>query len=59
MLYADCIILIDKARIGVSAKLEVWRQTLEFKGVQIEQDQTRYLVCNFSDLTRGKYGSEA
>ena len=31
MLFAD-IVLVDKTRAGVNAKLELWRQTLESRG---------------------------
>ena len=29
MLFADDIVLVDEMRVGVNAKLELWRQTLE------------------------------
>ena len=32
---ADNIVLVDEIRIGVNAKLEIWRDTLEFKGFQL------------------------
>ena len=31
MLFADDIVLIDKMRAGVNAKLEVWKQTLNLE----------------------------
>ncbi|KAI0528966.1 hypothetical protein KFK09_001510 [Dendrobium nobile] len=31
MLFADDILLVDKAREGVEGKLKLWRSTLEFK----------------------------
>ncbi|XP_070056313.1 uncharacterized protein [Nicotiana tomentosiformis] len=37
------IVLIDETRDGVNTQLEVWRQTLESKGFQVEQDQDRIL----------------
>ena len=43
MLFADEIVLIDETRNGVNAKLEVWRQTLETKGLQLSRTKTEYL----------------
>ena len=37
MLFADDIVLVDETRYGVSARLEVWRQTLESKGFRLRQ----------------------
>jgi hypothetical protein len=31
MLFVDDVVLIDESRIGVDQKLELWRQTLELK----------------------------
>lgn len=41
MLFADDIVLIEETCGGVNSRLEVWRQTLESKRVQVEQDQDR------------------
>ncbi|RCU37768.1 hypothetical protein DVA76_17955, partial [Acinetobacter baumannii] len=35
MLFADDIILIDKTRVGVNRKFELWRESLESKGFKI------------------------
>ncbi|XP_070013810.1 uncharacterized protein [Nicotiana sylvestris] len=51
MLFADDIVLIDETRSGVNARLEVWRQTLEFKGFKLSRTTTEYLECKFSDKT--------
>ncbi|XP_059282471.1 uncharacterized protein LOC132036212 [Lycium ferocissimum] len=50
MLFEDNIVLIDETRSGVSAKLEVWRQTLESKGFKLSRTKTEYLECRFSDI---------
>nr|XP_009802177.1 PREDICTED: uncharacterized protein LOC104247782 [Nicotiana sylvestris] len=49
MLFADDIVLIDKTRGGINARLEVWRQTLESKGFKLSRSKTEYLECKFSD----------
>nr|XP_009631961.1 uncharacterized protein LOC104121628 [Nicotiana tomentosiformis] len=49
MLFADDIILLDETRGGVNARLEVWRQTLEFKGFKLSMLKTEYLEYKFSD----------
>jgi len=36
MLFADDIVLVDKTRAGVNAKLDLWRQTLESRGFKIK-----------------------
>ncbi|XP_016476031.1 uncharacterized protein LOC107797642 [Nicotiana tabacum] len=51
MLFADNIVLIDETRNGVNARLEVWRQTLEYKGFKLSRTKTKYLECKFSDGT--------
>ncbi|XP_070042688.1 secreted RxLR effector protein 78-like [Nicotiana tomentosiformis] len=40
MLFADDIVLIDETRDSVSAKLKVWRQTLESKGFKLSKTKT-------------------
>ena len=45
MLFADDIILVDKTRVGVNAKLELWRQTLESR---LSRVKTEYMECKFS-----------
>ena len=32
MLFADDVVLVDKSQAKVNVKLELWRQTLEYKG---------------------------
>ncbi|KAF3623829.1 putative Ufm1-specific protease [Capsicum annuum] len=50
MLFADDVVLIDKTRVCVNDKLEVWRQTLESKGFRLSRSKTEYLEYNFNDL---------
>ncbi|KAH0455515.1 hypothetical protein IEQ34_015547 [Dendrobium chrysotoxum] len=49
MLFADDILLVDKTREGVEAKLELWRSTLESKGFRLSRSKTEYMECNFSN----------
>ncbi|XP_060195173.1 uncharacterized protein LOC132624406 [Lycium barbarum] len=51
-LFADDIMLIDKSRSGVNVKQEVWRQTLESKGLKLSRTKTEYLECKFSDVSQ-------
>ena len=48
MLFTDDIVLVDKSRDGVNAKLERWREALESKGFRISRTKMEYIVCNFS-----------
>lgn len=50
MLFVDDTVLIDEMRNGVNTKLEVWRQTLETKGLQLSRTKTEYVKCKFSDV---------
>jgi hypothetical protein len=50
MLFADDVVLIDETRVGVNRKLELWRQTLESKGLGISRANTEYLRCDFSGV---------
>ncbi|KAG5620749.1 hypothetical protein H5410_005967 [Solanum commersonii] len=43
MLFADDILLIDETRDRVNARLEMWRQVLEFKGFRLSRTKTEYL----------------
>ena len=52
MLFADDIVLIDETRAGVSAKLKLWRNTLESKGFTLSRSKTEYTKCEFV-TTRG------
>ncbi|XP_070017321.1 uncharacterized protein [Nicotiana sylvestris] len=44
-------LLIDKTRRWVSARQEVWRQTLESKAFKLRRNKTEHLECKFSDMT--------
>ena len=48
MLFVDDIVLVDKTRAGVNAKLEFWRQTLESRGFSLRRAKTEYMECKFS-----------
>ena len=43
-----------KLDVGVDAKLEIWRDVLEFKGLMLSRSKTWYMECKFS-LRRNRY----
>ena len=46
--FADDVVLVDDSRTGVNGKLELWRQSLESKGVRLSRTKTEYMMCGFS-----------
>ncbi|KAM1714241.1 hypothetical protein ACFX12_024872 [Malus domestica] len=48
MNYRDDIVLIDETREGVNAKLNLWREVLESKGLRLSRSKTEYMECKFS-----------
>ncbi|KAL6572440.1 hypothetical protein OROMI_013398 [Orobanche minor] len=49
MMFADDIVSIDKTKVGVQQKLELWRDTLEARGFRLSRSKTEYMECRFSD----------
>ena len=47
MLFADDVVLVDERRAEVNRKLELWRQTLDFKDFRLSKTKTEYMRCNF------------
>ena len=47
MLFVDDIILVDESEDRANAKLERWRETLEFKSFKISHSKKEYMDCNF------------
>nr|XP_009587807.1 uncharacterized protein LOC104085473 [Nicotiana tomentosiformis] len=41
-----------QTRGGVNERLEIWRQTLEYKGFKLRRTKTKYLECKFNDITQ-------
>ena len=39
---------VDETRVGVNAKLELWRQTLESRDFKLNKTKTEYIECKFS-----------
>ena len=39
-LNVEFVVLIDRSQMGVSSNLELWRQTLESKGVRLSKIKT-------------------
>ncbi|TQD83397.1 hypothetical protein C1H46_031042 [Malus baccata] len=48
MFFADDIVLIDETQEGVNAKLNLWREVLESKGLRLSRSKTEYMECKFS-----------
>ena len=48
MLFADDIVLLAESKKEINSKLEIWRQTLELKGLRLSRSKTEYMHCNFS-----------
>ena len=48
MLFADDIVLVAETKVEVNAKLELWREALESKGLKISGNKIEYIKCNFS-----------
>ena len=48
MLFVDDMVLVDDSRARVNRKLELWRQTLEFKGFSLNRPKTEYMTGSFS-----------
>ena len=40
MLFADDIVLVVETKVEVNAKLELWREALESKGLKISRNKT-------------------
>ena len=47
-LFADDLVLADETRSEVSAKLEIWQGTPEFKGFWLSTTKIEYMECKFS-----------
>ncbi|KAB2607014.1 hypothetical protein D8674_006731 [Pyrus ussuriensis x Pyrus communis] len=48
MFFADDIVLIDETQERVNAKLNLWREVLESKGLRLSRSKTKYMECKFS-----------
>ena len=48
MLFAGDIVLVDERKVGVNAKLELWKQTLESRGCRLSRAKTEYMEYKFS-----------
>ncbi|KAM2452819.1 hypothetical protein PS2_010187 [Malus domestica] len=46
--WRDDIVLIDETQEGVNAKLNLWREVLESKGLRLSRSKTEYMECKFS-----------
>ncbi|KAM1481697.1 hypothetical protein ACFXTO_034090 [Malus domestica] len=43
MLFANDIVLIDETQEGVNAKLNLWREVLESKGLRLSRSKIEYM----------------
>ena len=50
MLFADDIVLVEESKEKVNRKLELWRETLENKGLRLSRTKTEYMECKFDHL---------
>ncbi|KAM1180923.1 hypothetical protein ACFX15_019381 [Malus domestica] len=46
--WRDDIVLIDETQEGVNAKLNLWREMLESKGLRLSRSKTEYMECKFN-----------
>ena len=51
MLFADDVVLVDESHSRVNRKLELWLQTLEFKGFRVSRTKTKYMRRDFGNAT--------
>ena len=43
MLFVNDIVLLAVTKVEVNAKLELWREALESKGLKISRNKTKYM----------------
>jgi hypothetical protein len=48
MFFADDVVLIDKSRIWIDHKLELWIRILELKDFRFSMTKIGYMRCKFS-----------
>ena len=56
MLFTDDIVLVAETKVEVNAKLELWKEALESKGLKISRNKTEYMEYKFSknqDMNEG------
>ncbi|KAM1765238.1 hypothetical protein ACFX11_004391 [Malus domestica] len=46
--WRDDIVLIDETQEGINAKLNLWREVLESKGLRLSRSKTEYMECKLS-----------
>ena len=57
VLFADDIVLISESKEDINVKMELWRETLEFKGYRISRTKTKFMECKFNQSrSRGNHG---
>ena len=56
MLFADDVVLVDETRVGVSSKLDLWRDRLEQKGFRLSRTKTEYVVFRLGEEEEGDGG---
>lgn len=53
MIFEVDIVLIDNSE-GINEKLELWKTTLESKGLRKSRSKTEYMHCKFSQNTKSE-----
>ena len=53
MFFTDDIMLVDETRESINAKLDLWKDTLEFRGFRLSRSKTKYVKCKFSSISHG------
>ena len=48
MFFADDIVLVAKTKVKVNIKLEIWRESIELKGLKISKNKTEYMEYTFN-----------
>lgn len=46
-MFADAIVLVDESREGLNAKIEVWKENLEYKEFKIIRMKTEYFLQDY------------
>lgn len=45
--FLEDVVLVDETRVCVNRKVQLWRQPLEFKVLNLVEPKTGYIRCDF------------
>jgi hypothetical protein len=51
LMFADDVVLVDESRARVNRNLELWQETLQYKGFKLSRTKTEYMGCDFGTTT--------